>query len=265
MFKRKWNVDNGNKCAFCALRSITEKNQKRYVEFKAWCSTGLRCNNCCSPRLICELCIFAIVQTAIERKDSDILSDPWIKELKKYVFAIVNKKAQEKGDLDIQSDDPPWMAGLKEDVEMMDLGGTTKDVEQNFKGHCCDFDVKAMRTEEEAERFVHQTSDMVYDGGLVLLGHGVLIETDCNAVDVNAMGPDALAGIEKGIVHGVIDSSLARELQAERYAPKDKDSNFKTMTYNIVVPSVSGSGPEQNVSHYTIRTNANNVWTHFLS
>jgi hypothetical protein len=82
-----------------------------------------------------------------------------------------------------------------------------------------------------------QTKDMVYDGGLVLLGHGILIETDCNAVDVNAMGPDALAGIGKGVVHGVIDSSLASQLQKEKYAPKDKDSNFKTMACNIVVTS----------------------------
>jgi hypothetical protein len=234
MFKRKWNVDNGNRCAFCAVKSITEKNQHRYVEFKAWCPTGLRCTNCRSPRLICKLCIIAIVKTAQEKGNPNILSDPWIEELKNY-------------------------------VEMMNLGGTTNDVEKNFKGHCCDFDVRAMKKEEAVERLAHQASDMVYDGGLVLLGHGILIETDCNAVDVNAMGPDALAGIEKGIVHGVIDSSLARELQTEGYAPKDKDSNFKTMKYNIVVPSVLGSGPEQNVSHYTIGTNANNLWTHFLS
>jgi hypothetical protein len=235
MLKRKWNVDNGNKCAFCALKSITDKNQHLYVEFKAWCPKGLRCTNCCSPRLICKLCIIAIVKTAQEKGDPDILSDPWMKELQK-------------------------------DVEMMNLETSTYGVEQNFKGHCCDFDVKAMKKEEEAKRLEHQAKDMVYDGGLVLLGHGILIETDCNAVDVNAMGPDALAGIEKGIVHGVIDSSLARELQTEGYAPKDKkDSNFKTMTHNIVVPSVVESGQEQNVSHYTIGTNANNLWTYFLS
>jgi hypothetical protein len=235
MCKRKRTTENGNNCAFCVVKSITKQNQHRYVEFKAWCSEGLRCTNCESPRLICHLCIIAIdkaIDKAVKSKgvSSAILSDPWIQELRKY-------------------------------VETRNLGFV-----QIFKGHCCDFDVRKMKKKEDVQRLEHQGKDMAYDGGLVLFGHGIMIETDCNSVDVNALGPDALAGIEKGIVHGVIDSFLARQLYRERYAPKAMDSNFKTMTYNIVVPSVAESGLERNVSHYyTIGTNANALWTHFLS
>jgi hypothetical protein len=190
----------------------------------------LGCTHCQSPRLICKLCIIAIVKTAKKKKDPDILSDPWIEALKQYVET------------------------------------SKEDVQQKFKGHCCDFNVAAMKKEEAKSRVEQeQAGPMVYDGGLVLLGHGIMIETDCNAVDVNALGPDALAGIEKGIVDGVIDPSLARQLHMDQYAPKAKDHNFTTKMYKIAVPSVLQSGQRQKVSHHAIGTNANNLWTHFLS
>jgi hypothetical protein len=80
--KRKQNLDARNKCAFCTVNTITEKNQQRYVDIvfqeQAWCPTGLKCSGCDSPRLICQLCIVAIVRKAEEKGDSVILSDPWI-------------------------------------------------------------------------------------------------------------------------------------------------------------------------------------------
>jgi hypothetical protein len=206
-----------NNCAFCAVRTITKKNQPRYVDngFKPdWYHTGLYCSRCKAPRFICQLCMVAIVKKANEKEDPIILSDPWIAALKLYVE-----------------------------------GDTTGDVERNFKGNCCDNigGKPTTRTEVDGKCHSAQASPMVYDGGLVLLEHGILTETDCNAVDVNAMGPDKLAGIEKGIVHGVIHSSLAIRLQMERYAPKEMDSNFTTTMHNIVIPSVLEAGQEQNV------------------
>jgi hypothetical protein len=245
MMKRK-RLDHHNQCAFCSVRTITRKNQTRYLykKFKEDLGYGgLNCTqpHCGSPRLICKLCIVAVVKTAKEKNDPHILADPWIDALRKYVDTI-NLCAV-----------------------------TTEDVQQKFKGHCCDFNVKEMKKEEAAKSLAEQQAGpMAYDGGLVLLGHGILIETDCNAVDVNAMGADALAGINKGIVHGVIDPLLARQLHMDQYAPKAKDRNFRTEIHDIVVPSVLESGQGQKVRHYAIGTNANILWTnilwtHFLS
>jgi hypothetical protein len=213
-------LDKENKCAFCTFRTITEQNQQRYKCFQSWCPKGLYCGCCKHPRLICQLCIVAIVRKAVEKNDSIILSDPWIAALRLY-------------------------------VERINRGETTDDVGRNFQGNCCDnIGNKPTSTEVNVKCHSEQASPMVYDGGLVLLGHGILIETDCNAVDVNAMGPDELAGIEHGIVHGVIDSALARQLHMERYAPKDRDSYFTTTMHHIVIPSVLQAGQGQKVSHY---------------
>jgi hypothetical protein len=219
--KGKLLLDRRNNCDFCKVNTIKKKNQHRYVDdgFQAWCPTGLRCSCCESPALICQLCIVAIVQKAEEKGDSIILSDPWIAALKLY-------------------------------VERINRGETTEDVGRNFQGNCCySIGHEPTRTDVDVKCHSEEGSPMVYDGGLVLLGHGILIETNCDAVDVNAMGPDELAGIGKGIVHGVIDSSLARQLQMEGYAPKESDSNFTTRIHDIVIPSVVQAGQEKKVSH----------------
>jgi hypothetical protein len=220
--RRKQPLDRRNKCTFCAVRSITEKNQHRYVDNgfqEALCLTGLNCSRCINPRFICKLCIVAIVQKAEEKGDSIILSDPWIATLNLY-------------------------------LEEINRGETTNEVGRNFRGNCCCDNIgdKPNRNKVYVKSHSEPSSPMLYDGGLVLLGHGILIETDCNAVDVNAMGPDELAGIGKGIVHGVIDPPLARQLQMERYAPKEKDKNFTTRIHDIVIPSVLQAGQEQKVS-----------------
>jgi hypothetical protein len=205
------------------VRTIAEKNQRRYVDNgfqEALCLTGLNCSRCEARRFICKLCIVAIVQKAEEKGDSIILSDPWIASLKSY-------------------------------VEEINRGETTSDAGQNFRGSCCCDNIgdKPNRSEVYVKSHSEPSRHMVYDGALVLLGHGILIETDCNAVDVNAMGPDELAGIGKGIVHGVIDPPLARQLQMERYAPKEKDKNFTTRIHDISIPSVLQAGQVQKVSH----------------
>jgi hypothetical protein len=214
-------LDRRNKCAFCTKRTITEKNQPRYADnsFQALCTRGLLCRCCKEPRFICLLCIVAIVDSAEDKEDSIILYDPWIAALRLYLDLIKNREC-------------------------------TDHLERNFQGNCCDnIGNKPNRTEVVVKCDTEPASPLLsYDGGLVLLGHGILIETDCDAVDVNAMGPDELAGIGKGIVHGVIDSSLARQLHMEGYAPNERDSNFKTTMHNIVIPSVSPFEQEQKVS-----------------
>jgi hypothetical protein len=216
--KRK-RLDDPNNCAFCTFRTITKENQQRYKCFQDWCPKGLNCSCCKAPRLICQLCMVAIVQKAEEKEDSLILADPWITALRLYVKRIKQ-------------------------------GETTEDVEQNFKGNCCDNigNKPTSKTEVPVKCHSEPAGPMLYDGGLVLLGHGILIETDCNAVDINAMGPDKLAGIEQGIVHGVIDSSLATQLQMEGYAPKNRDNNFTRTIHDIVIPSVLQAGEELKVS-----------------
>jgi hypothetical protein len=96
--KRELLLDRRNKCDFCTVYTITEKNQQRYVGngFAAWCPAGLKCSECESPGFICQLCIVAIVQKAEEKGDRIILADPWIHALQLYVERI-NETSDNEG------------------------------------------------------------------------------------------------------------------------------------------------------------------------